>query len=124
MLKKIKRNPMHSILGLVLILTGVDLVMRDEYFVWPPAFSRAVNDNWVGSLYIIVGVMIIYWVFDRHQTARWDHVQLTAAAVLMTLLTVYQFVHFFVLGLDMPWISNLAVTAYIVQLAKGSVSSD
>ncbi|WP_290123323.1 hypothetical protein [Secundilactobacillus oryzae] len=42
----------------------------------------------------------------------------------MTTLTFYQWLHYIVLGIEMPWISNAALTGVILILAERSNSSD
>lgn len=85
-------------------------------------FARIANDDIVGAIFVIVGAGMLYWVYDKQRAARLDHALLIASATCMTVLTFYQLMHFIVLGIDMPWISNAALTGVIMILARRSDS--
>ncbi|WP_172188935.1 hypothetical protein [Lentilactobacillus kribbianus] len=118
--RQLKSNPFHSIIGFWLIGIGIFLVVNDHYFLWPPAAVTFVNNNYVGVGYILVGVGMVYWVLSKYQSIRLDHFLLIVATFGASLLTMYQLVHWFVLGIDMPWISNMALTVFILILCYRS----
>lgn len=120
MVKKVKTNPIHLIIGVTLLTLGVFLVSHDHYFVWPPVAAGAANNNFVGCLFVFTGLGMTYWVFSKSRSVKLDHFLLTVAAMLMMLLAAYQFLHWFIAGIDMPWISNLALTGIIINLAYRS----
>ena len=124
MKKAIANNPLHISIGLALIMIGIYLMSSDDYFRWPPAVAVAANDDVVGFLLILFGAGYIFWAFDKYRTARFNHFILSGSAGLMTLLTVYQFIHWAVVGIDMPWISNACITSIIMILAARSNSRD
>ncbi|WP_089122124.1 hypothetical protein, partial [Secundilactobacillus pentosiphilus] len=101
---------------------GFHLISHDQYFLWPPVIDGVANDDIVGGLFVIVGIVMLYWVFDDRRSVRLDHVLLIASSFLMCVLTLYQLMHWIVLGIDMPWISNAALTAVIMVLASRSDS--
>lgn len=120
MIKKIKANPMHLTLGITLLFLGVFLIGHDHYFVWPPVAVGVANNDFVGGLFILAGIGMTYWVFSKSQSIKLNHFLLIVASMLMMLLTAYQLLHWFVAGIEMPWISNLALTVIIINLAYRS----
>lgn len=122
MLKSLKANPFHSVIGMVELGLGVHLILHDQYFQWPPVLDGIANDDIVGALFVLVGAVMLFWVFDEERSVRLDHAALIASSFLMCVLTLYQFMHWIVLGIDMPWISNAALTAVIMILARRSDS--
>jgi len=80
------------------------------------------NDDTFGSLFVLAGVAMIWWALSTHKTARANHVILSCAAGLMAILTFFQFFHWLLLGIPMPWISNLGILGVIMLLADRSDS--
>ncbi len=117
-----KNNPFHTVIGLVELGIGVHLIDHDQYFQWPPVIDGIANDDIVGALFVLVGAVMLFWVYDAKRSVRLDHIILIASSFLMCVLTLYQFMHWVVLGIDMPWISNAALTAVIMILASRSDS--
>ena len=124
MKKAILKNPFHVSIGTALIMIGVFLMGSDNYFRWPPEFAVIANDDVVGFLLLAFGSGYIFWVLDPKRTARLNHFLLAGSAGLMALLTVYQLLHWLIVGYDMPWISNACITAVIMILAARSDSHD
>lgn len=117
-------NPFHISIGLALIMIGAFLINQNDYFRWPPAVALIANDDIVGGLLIAFGLGYLYWVFDPNKTARLNHFLLSGSAGLMALLTVYQLIHWIIMGINMPWVSNACITAIIMILAARSDSRD
>lgn len=124
MKKRIKSYPDQAIIGFALIGVGFWLMHFDHYFVWPPFLIPAANDDVVGGIFIGVGIAMWVWVLSRDHPAAWNRWLLTSAAYLMGALGVYQLLHFLVLGMGMPFITNLEVAGLIILLAKRSDASD
>jgi len=120
----ISDNPFHVSIGAALIMIGMFLMKQDSYFRWPPEIAVLANDDVVGFLLMLFGIGYLYWVFDPEKTAKLNHFLLSGSAGLMTLLTVYQLLHFLIVGADMPFISNGCITAIIMILAARSDSRD
>ncbi|KRM93589.1 hypothetical protein [Lentilactobacillus senioris] len=120
---KIKQNPFHVTIGLTMLLTGIFLITHDRYFKWPPMAVGFFNDDIIGGLFSLVGTAMIVWALWKRQSTTIDHIILIVASMLMMLLTAYQFLHWVILGLDMPWISNLGLTLIINILAYRSDAS-
>lgn len=126
LLRKIELNPIHTIIGLVQIGIGVFLMIHDEYFRWPPDASVLLffNDDVFGWIFTLIGFGFLWWVLDGERSVRWDHHLLVISGGMLFALTTYQFLHWVYLGIDMPWISNSALTAIIMILAARSDSGE
>lgn len=122
MLKALKLNPFHTLIAFAQIGIGIHLITHDSYFRWPPVIIGLTNDDLVGGAFVIVGLVMLYWVFDEQRSVRLDHILLVISAGIMATLTAYQLLHLIVLGIDMPWISNAALTGVIMILADRSDS--
>lgn len=119
-LNRIKQNPLHFITGIGVLLNGVQLWLNDAYFTWPPVFRDFANDDVVGFSLVLVGLSMIIWVLDGREVVEWNRWALVIASILMSLLTIYQFLHFIAVGEVMPWIQDGIITGYITFLARGS----
>ncbi|GAX05477.1 prophage protein [Secundilactobacillus pentosiphilus] len=117
-----RTNPFHTVIGLAELGLGIHLISHDQYFLWPPVIDGVANDDIVGGFFVLIGILMLFWVFDLHQSVRLDHAVLIASSFIMCVLTLYQFMHWVVLGIEMPWISNAALTAVIMILASRSDS--
>lgn len=122
MLNAIKGNPFHSVIGMVEVCIGIYLIVHDNYFRWPPFVAGMANDDIVGASFVLLGIAMLFWVFDKRRSLRMDHFVLICSAGFLTALTIYQFLHVIVLGIDMPWISNAALTSVVMILAWRSDS--
>lgn len=124
MLKRVGSYPIHFVMGLTQIGIGLFLAGHDHYFRWPPEawLLGWVNDDAVGGILVLLGAGFIWWVLDSARSVRMNHLLLSFSAGALILLTVYQFLHWVIMGLDMPWISNAALTAIIMILAARSDS--
>ena len=58
-------HPQHVILGLGLIGVGLILICNDFYFFWPPFMSRFFNDDLIGGIFMIIGILVIKWALDN-----------------------------------------------------------
>ncbi|MCI2170698.1 hypothetical protein [Schleiferilactobacillus perolens] len=122
MWQRIKNNPSHVVLGLLHIGIGVFLINHDSYFRWPPgAFLSLANDDSVGFWFVLIGLAYLIWVILGANHVRWNRAILVISTMTMGALATYQLLHWVVLGTDiMPWMSNAAVTAFIILLARRS----
>lgn len=122
MWQRVKNNPSHVVLGLLHIGIGVFLINHDNYFRWPPgAFLSLANDDPVGFWFVLVGLAYLIWIALGASHVRWNRAILVISTMTMGALATYQLLHWVALGTDiMPWMSNAAVTAFIILLARGS----
>ncbi|MFC6180364.1 hypothetical protein [Lactiplantibacillus daowaiensis] len=122
MFERAKQNVNHILLGAVLMGVGLFLMTKQNYFSWPPVMAKIENSDTFGCLFILVGIAMIWWALDKKKSARANHLILIFASWLMTVLVLFQFFHWAMVGLPMPWISNLGLLGEIMLLAKRSDS--
>ncbi|MEE8825222.1 MAG: hypothetical protein SOH70_03765 [Lentilactobacillus sunkii] len=122
MINSLKANPFHVVIGSVQVAIGIYLIIHDSYFSWPPIVAGVANDDIVGATFVVLGCLMLAWVLDKRRSARENHIVLALSAGFMTALSLYQLVHVLILGVDMPWISNAALAAIIMLLARRSDS--
>lgn len=117
MLAKIRSNPRHVVLGVALVGIGLSLMLEHNYFIWPPILRDIGNDHGFDMVFVAIGVSLLIWCFGKTKNGEWDSINLFLAAFFMCTLSLYQFAHYLHTGIDMPWVSNAAITAFIVILA-------
>lgn len=71
-MKKLKNifplsHPQHIILGLALIGVGLILICNDFYFFWPPFADKFLNDDLIGGIFMIIGILTINWALDNRK---------------------------------------------------------
>ena len=91
-------HPQHVILGLALIGVGLILICNDFYFFWPPFAASFLNDDLIGGIYIIIGILIIKWALDDRNKIAVNRNLLVITAGLLALEATAEFCHGYVSG--------------------------
>lgn len=91
-------HPQHIILGLALIGIGLILTCNDFYFFWPPFATSFLNDDLIGGIFTIVGILIIKWAIDDRNVIAVNRNLLIITAGLLALGSTIEFCHGFVSG--------------------------
>lgn len=91
-------HPQHIILGLALIGLGLILICNDLYFFWPPFVAKFLNDDLIGGIFIIIGILIIKWSLDNRNKIAVNRNLLVITAGLLALESTAEFVHGYVSG--------------------------
>lgn len=120
----IQKHPNHFSLGIGMMMIGFWLIANDRFFQWPPHALDLVNDDIWGGLFIIIGIVLVLWVFDGGDSVKWNRVILSVSAGAMAFLAVYQFMIWAVTGAYLDWIGNLIITAFVVNMARRSDSRE
>ena len=89
-------HPQHIILGLALIGLGLILIFNDLYFFWPPFATKFLNDDLIGGIFIIIGILIIKWSLDNQNKIAVNRNLLVITAGLLALEATAQFCHGYV----------------------------
>lgn len=58
------------ILALIAIFEGFNLVFDNDYFLYPPYLRQEMNNDIIGGIAIITGVLIVCWCFNSHRTDK------------------------------------------------------
>lgn len=120
----IRKHPNHIALGIGMMMIGTWLIMNDHFFTWPPETVKFANDNIWGGLLIIIGFSLLAWVIDGQESIKWNRRLLAIAAGAMAFLTAYQFMIWAATGMYHSWISNLIITAFVLNMARRSDTRD
>ena len=91
-------HPQHIILGLALVGIGLILICNDFYFFWPPFAASFLNDDLIGGIYIIIGILIIKWALDDRNKIAVNRNLLVITAGLLALEATAEFCHGYVSG--------------------------
>lgn len=132
-MKKLRSgSPLHLIVGLDLIATGLILMNNDRYFFWPPhpEFITAVlNDDVVGAIGTLTGLGLIWWAYSKVKSVKADHWLITIATGYYTILSMTEFSHalFSPAGephMFMSGIGELVMALVTLYMAKQSPSGE
>lgn len=69
-------SPLHAIVGLDLMVTGLILLMHHKYFFWPPwpeIIIDILNDDLVGAIGMLTGIGLIWWAYSKVKSVKADH---------------------------------------------------
>ncbi len=89
-------HPQHIILGFALIGVGLILICNDFYFFWPPFAAGFLNDDLVGGIFMIIGILVIKWALDNHNKIAVNRNLLVITAGLLALEATAEFCHGYV----------------------------
>ena len=117
---KLTNNPLHVVIALYLAGAGYTLLQTPHYFIWPPYVDAWADDHGFDAVFIFLAASFVAWIFSKRQDEEWDAINLGAAAFLMLILTIYEFVHFMHTGIPMPFVEHAATTLMIYILARRS----
>ena len=118
-------NPLHAIVGLDLLATGMILLTNRHYFFWPPwpEWITAVENNIVvGLIGIATGLGMI---FSTDKSIKLNQVLIPTASAYFTLLAVTELLHGFFAPLGTPHmytsgLSELIMTLITLNMARNS----
>ena len=91
-------HPQHIILGFALIGIGLILICNDFYFFWPPFATAFLNDDLIGGIFLVVGILVIKWALDNHNKIAVNRNLLIITAGLLALEATAEFCHGYVSG--------------------------
>lgn len=89
-------DPLHAIVGLDLVVTGLILLTNRHYFFWPPwpewitAFE---NDSIVGFIGLCTGAGMIWWSMTADKSIRANRLLIPTASAYYALLSMTELVH-------------------------------
>lgn len=112
-------SPLHVIVGLDLLVTGMILLTHRHYFFWPPWPSwvmEAENGIAVGLIGVAAGLGMIYWAVSTQKSISLNQVLIPTASAYFTLLAVTEFLHGFFAPLGTPHMYTSALSELIMTL--------
>lgn len=54
-------HPLHETLAFAMLGIGLILICNDYYFFWPPFAAKALNDDLVGGVFVVMGILLFVW---------------------------------------------------------------
>ena len=91
-----RRHPLHLIVGLDLIVTGLILLTHRHYFFWPPQpaiITAVLNDSIVGIMGMATGIGMIAWACSKTKSVKADHWLIAIATGYYTILSMTELAH-------------------------------
>ena len=126
------KHPLHVIVGLDLIVTGLTLIANDRYFFWPPRpeiITAFLNDDLMGGLVTLTGTGFIWWAYSKVKSVKLNHLLITTAAGYYMLLSMTEFAHALFSPMGEPHmlvsgIGELVMALVTLYMAKQSPSGE
>lgn len=89
-------NPLHAIVGLDLLVTGLILLTHRHYFFWPPWpewITVLENDSIVGFIGLCTGAGMIWWSVAKDKSIRANRLLISTASAYYALLSATELMH-------------------------------
>ena len=121
-------SPLHAIVGLDLLTTGLILLTNRHYFFWPPwpAWATTVeNDIFIGLIGIVTGLGMIYWAISPQKSISLNRKLIPTASAYFTLLAANEILHGLFAPLGTPHmytsgLSELSMALITLYMARNS----
>ena len=91
-------HPQHVILGLALVGIGLILICNDFYFFWPPFAVGFLNDDLVGGVFLVDGILLLKWALSTSSKIYANRNLLVITAGLLAFEATAEFCHGYVSG--------------------------
>lgn len=103
-----------------MVISGIELLVTDHYFFWPPQFTSMMNDDRIDIIVIIVGAgLILYAMIGIHSNAVIS-ILLGLAAAIGALIAFAFYIHMIYAGqrmLSIPLIFTIFFIAVVLKVA-------
>lgn len=112
-------SPLHAIVGLDLLATGLILFTHHHYFFWPPwpAWITTVENNVVvGLIGVVIGLGMIYWAVSSQKSINLNRKLIPIASAYFTLLAATEIMHGLFAPLGTPHMYTTALSELIMTL--------
>lgn len=117
--KQLLNSPLHSIVGLDLVATGLILLTNRHYFFWPPWpswITTVENDIVIGLIGVVVGLGMIYWAGSTEKSISLNRKLIPTASAYFTLLAATELLHGFFAPLGTPHMYTSGLSELIMVL--------
>lgn len=112
-------SPLHAIVGLDLLATGLILLTNRHYFFWPPWpswITAAENDILIGLVGVVAGLGMIYWAISAEKSISLNRKLIPTASAYFTLLAVTEIMHGLFSPLGTPHMYTTGLSELILVL--------
>ncbi len=93
---RLQNSPLHAIVGLDLLATGLILLTHHHYFFWPPwpVWITAIeNDSIVGFIGLCTGMGMIWWSMADNKVIGANRLLIPTASAYYALLSMTELMH-------------------------------
>ncbi|MFV4894499.1 hypothetical protein [Lactobacillus delbrueckii] len=93
---RLQNSPLHAIVGLDLLATGLILLTHHHYFFWPPwpVWITAIeNDSIVGFIGLCTGMGMIWWSMADNKAIGANRLLIPTASAYYALLSMTELMH-------------------------------
>lgn len=99
-LKKLlhSEHPQHETLAFAMLGIGLILICNDYYFFWPPFAAKALNDDLVGGVFVVMGILLFIWARSTSSQVYANRRLLVLTAGLLASEATAELCHGFVSG--------------------------
>lgn len=112
-------SPLHAIVGLDLLTTGLIMLTNRHYFFWPPWpswITAAENDILIGLIGVVAGLGMIYWAISAEKSIRLNRKLIPTASAYFTLLAATEILHGLFAPLGTPHMYTSGLSELIMAL--------
>lgn len=120
LLPRLTNSLLHIIVGVYLVANGLNLILNDNYYSWPPDMAPFYNSDFVGTWALFTGLGLIYVAVQRKFPDKANIVWLLSACGFLGFTGFLELAHGFVfhnphmLGYGMTLITVLLINFYII----------
>ena len=112
-------DPLHAIVGLDLVVTGLILILHRHYFFWPPWplwINTVENSIVVGLIGMVIGLCMIYWAISSQKSISLNRKLIPTGSAYFTLLAATEILHGFFAPLGTPHMYTSGLSELIMVL--------
>lgn len=121
-------SPLHAIVGLDLLVTGLILLTHKHYFFWPPWpewITAIENDSIVGFVGLCIGMGMIWWSMADNKAIGANRLLIPSASAYYALLSMTELMHALLAPAGTPHmlmggLSELIMMLITLYMAKAS----
>lgn len=120
LLPRLTNHLLHIIVGGYLVANGLNLILNDNYYSWPPDMAPFYNSDFVGSWALFTGLGLIYVAIQLDFPVKANIIWLLSSCGFLGFTGFLEFAHGVIfhnphmLGYGMTLIAVLLINFYII----------
>lgn len=93
LLKQADNNFNQVLIGISIIMIGIFLWADKNYFFWPPQLRPLMNSEWSDTIFIILGICLVWTALTGNRSRRFQSILLIASSAAVAMLLAEQVWH-------------------------------
>lgn len=93
LLKQADNNFNQVLIGISIIMIGIFLWADKNYFFWPPQLRPLMNSEWSDTIFIILGICLLFTALTGNRSRRFQSILLIASSAAVAMLLAEQVWH-------------------------------